>query len=183
MKAPSGWNLSPWGDGNALVESNTSLVPVEIYPREGTETAESRPRRTARVEIYPREGTETADCSLSSQWYGVVIYPREGMETYRHTRTRQNNQVEIYPREGTEAVLYKYKASTCLRWNLSLWGDGNDGTASSASSQRVETYPREGTETSWVWWNVKKRLCLDKRVPVRGRKLLHLFVWISFPII
>ena len=54
---------------------------VEIYPREGTETAESRPRRTARVEIYPREGTETASGRRRESAYLVEIYPREGTET------------------------------------------------------------------------------------------------------
>ena len=44
-----------------MVSDDFRKVAVEIYPREGTETAASyHPRHTAAVEIYPREGTETS---------------------------------------------------------------------------------------------------------------------------
>ena len=42
-----------------MKSKNVSLA-VEIYPREGTETRQTREKtRRKMVEIYPREGTET----------------------------------------------------------------------------------------------------------------------------
>ena len=85
-----------------MKSKNVSLA-VEIYPREGTETAKSPPifdvialkfipvrgrkpeMQTANlhfcVEIYPREGTETAFLIMLCIIYTVEIYPREGTET------------------------------------------------------------------------------------------------------
>ena len=41
----------------------TTVILVEIYPREGTETYDGFPVEAAQlVEIYPREGTETQLC-------------------------------------------------------------------------------------------------------------------------
>ena len=75
---------------------------VEIYPREGTETARRNPRQNnptlkfipvrgrkregethrsgIRVEIYPREGTETRSAGLANH-IRCHNYPSEGIET------------------------------------------------------------------------------------------------------
>ena len=57
------------------------------------------------VEIYPREGTETALSILTAFSRGVEIYPREGTETRMATLPFHNQEVEIYPREGTETIV------------------------------------------------------------------------------
>ena len=99
---------------------------VEIYPREGTETAGVLSAVSlGAVEIYPREGTETTRRSRqddgrrlkfipvrgrklallkNANFLLVEIYPREGAETICNYVLPILDFVEIYPREGMETL-------------------------------------------------------------------------------
>ena len=109
--------------------SAVSLVAVEIYPREGTETCYHRGTAGAcRVEIYPREGTETI-LLHNHQWIQVLKFiPVRGRKLFGAFCVNVITDVEIYPREGTETRVPSCKCS-CIG---------------------VEIYPREGTETQHI---------------------------------
>ena len=121
------------------------------------------------IAIYPREGTETfdsrqillvfADCNLSPRGDGnQAVIPA----------FRSCEQIAIYPREGTETDDAAPARGGCY-CNLSPRGDGNLRNFALSIGITIAIYPREGTETFECngIFNATIRL---QFIPARGRK-------------
>ena len=96
-----GHNLSPRGDGNRKKRGRGSLPSDTTYPREGTETCESRLRAGETLDTtYPREGTETCSCAGMGSSSCDTTYPREGTETLSSRGSPADHWTQLIPARG-----------------------------------------------------------------------------------
>ena len=101
------------------------------------------------VEIYPREGTETTLPQTRFPSLLVEIYPREGTETFlTHKIATHDIKLKFIPREGTETGTYGASNTTVGLKFIPVRGRKHDLSKVTEGYHTVEIYPREGTETT-----------------------------------
>ena len=158
--------LSPQGDGNP--SSSRFICPwnssTEPFPRKGTETWSTTPRRTRRSTAvrqnpFPARGRKpvaSVDVCGESWCRSTEPFPRKGTETRKagtHRSRRTQRSTEPFPRKGTETgnpLLFREGSSQVRQNPFPARGRKRHlpGLVGAALLGSTEPFPRKGTETN-----------------------------------